>query len=781
MFILVLGISVGSSQDVEREVAVDFARLDSGTTVVAVSKGCNPPPYDVRAALGEGSHCSYPQAPPNWFVIDLGQQRSIRAIEIDWRYNDKSADDFDLRFGATQNALDRVIEVRGIGGRARYWYRVLGEPIEARFVKMEVLTLKNIGWTVVNRLSLYETSRIPRLTEHYSARYTELASRMDGIISRAGEHRVTVAPETAACQARVARTAALLQSTREISERKWAEIGAGYLEVLQAAYDAEAAVSFAIQQAAMPDAPAWVAAVNNMTHAFRHIWPRNTAPELALTCARNEWESGQIVIGAPAGPLSEVNVTWQRLRGPVTLDDDALDVKLVAYLRTVAAPYVTHHIGWWPDGLSPLAPFALPAGEVQPLWVTAKIPADAPPGEYSSTVSIQAAGRPRQQIPITVKVWDFELPTEISLPNIFSLSQMLVEAWYRAEKLTWADLKHTYYDFWLDRRLNPTSLYGVKLPRSEDLDYCLARGMNTFILQYVYSKSVREEEKFQRLLGQLAEWDPILRKGGLFDKAMVYLADEPAKKESVTSEINRRARIIGERFPDMRRFIVLTRPVDLAFGGNVDVWCPSVAAMRPEDVRAVHRRGEKCWWYTVGAFYGLDRPLAESRSMPWLTWKDELDGILLWLLQSGWRGKNKPSKFKPVPGRTMWPDFTVAGHGGYNGIGNLCYPGANGEPWSSMRLEVLRESMEDYEYLALLKKTLAARPAEEYAPLLEVPDKFAVKYGIGETGQFIIDRRRRLGEVLDHLLGSVPGRRSRARTPHPLGTHAIDRTRQHAP
>jgi len=68
-------------------------------------------------------------------------------------------------------------------------------------------------------------------------------------------------------------------------------------------------------------------------------------------------------------------------------------------------------------------------------------------------------------------VWDFTLPTQVSLPNVFSLSQMLVESWYRADKLKWDDLKPTYYDFWLDRRLNPTSLYGAKLPPPEDLDY----------------------------------------------------------------------------------------------------------------------------------------------------------------------------------------------------------------------------------------------------------------------------------------------------------------------
>jgi hypothetical protein len=71
-------------------------------------------------------------------------------------------------------------------------------------------------------------------------------------------------------------------------------------------------------------------------------------------------------------------------------------------------------------------------------------------------------------------------------------------------------------------------------------------------------------------------WDEVLAERDLYDEAIVYLADEPAQKQSITDEINRRAQIIGQRFPQMRRMLVLTRPVDRAFDGSVDIWCPIV-------------------------------------------------------------------------------------------------------------------------------------------------------------------------------------------------------------
>jgi hypothetical protein len=351
-----------------------------------------------------------------------------------------------------------------------------------------------------------------------------------------------------------------------------------------------------------------------------------------------------------------------------------------------------------------------------------------------------------------VRVWDFTLPERISLPNVLSISSLLVDAWYRGEDFGWEDLKSDYYDFWLEHRLNPTSLYGQMLPPPEDLDETLAGGMNAFVMKYVYSGGHRlEEEYFQRTLEKLAEWNEVLAERDLYDEAIVYLADEPAQKQSVTAEINRRASIIGERFPQMRRMLVLTRPVDRAFDGNVDIWCPIVNAMRPQDVQEAHERGEECWWYSVGHFFNMDMPSASARSMPWLSFKHDLDGMLYWTIQSSWRKPNRPSRFHPKPGETIWEAFRPAGHGGHNGIGNMCYPGNDGRPWSSQRLEILREGMEDYEYLVLLREALADRPDSPHARLLEVPEQFATEYAVGTDAEFITERRDAIGRALHEM------------------------------
>ncbi|MFW6438195.1 MAG: glycoside hydrolase domain-containing protein [Armatimonadota bacterium] len=731
--------------------AVDFAHIDQGASVHAVSEGVNPPPYDARAVIGDGSHLSYPGALPNWFELDLGQVRTIRAIEIDRRYSDKGPDDFDISFGMEPGDWHTTIEVRDVGPiEGKYWFRILDEPIEARYVRMEVTELHNYEWTVLNRFSLYATSRIPRLMEENAKRYAWVSERLQRLESDTEQVIGAVPQALDAAAAQAEEFATLLAADGEISEGQWEQMNERFPRLQDEAYEAEGRLSFARLRAAT-EGPVAVGAVGPMTKVFRGIWPEDATDALELSCARNERESGQVVLAALDGDLSDVQVTVDPLSGPATLDG-AIEPGLVCYVRTRSAPTLVHHVGLWPDGISPMAEFDLPRGEVQPIWLTVAIPADAPAGQYETAVHISAGGMPEMTVPVRVRVWNFALPERISLPNVMSVSSQLVDAWYRGEDFGWEDRKSDYYDFWLEHRLNPTSLYGTMQPPAEDLDETLAGGMNAFVIKYIYSGGHRlEEEYFQQALEDLAAWDEVLDERDLYDEAIVYLADEPAEKQSVTDEINRRARIIGERFPQMRRMLVLTRPVDRAFDGSVDIWCPIIPEMRPEDVQEAHERDEECWWYSVGHFFNMDMPSASARSMPWLTFKHDLDGILYWTIQSGWRKPNRPASFHPEPGETIWEAFDPAGHGGHNGIGNMCYPGNDGRPWSSQRLEILREGMEDYEYLVLLREALAERPDSPHARLLEVPDEFATEYALGADPGFITERREAIGQALDEL------------------------------
>ncbi|MFP3903939.1 MAG: discoidin domain-containing protein, partial [Armatimonadota bacterium] len=354
--LLIVGCAVPA--DVAQS-AVDYAHVDSGTTVAFTSEGCNPSPYDVRGAIGDGEHLSYPQAPPNSFILDLGQARQIRSIELDRRYANKGVKHFRLSFGVSQDALDEVIDVEDFGD-SKYWYRILDEPITARFVKFESLELEDIQWTVLNRISLYGTTRIPRLAQQWGNRYRWLGPRMQRIAQDAAPLNITDQIQVADSAYTCANFADLLASDEPISEKQWRQMADRWDVLLQSTQEAEAAVSFAKARQRSGEAGYLIEAISEMEKVFRDICPKGKNT-LELSCAKNEWESGQVAVAAVEGDLEDVEVTWDRLRGPATLGKGSLDCQLVCYVKTEQAPYLTHHIGWWPDGLSPVGPFDLPA------------------------------------------------------------------------------------------------------------------------------------------------------------------------------------------------------------------------------------------------------------------------------------------------------------------------------------------------------------------------------------------------------------------------------------
>ena len=88
------------------------------------------------------------------------------------------------------------------------------------------------------------------------------------------------------------------------------------------------------------------------------------------------------------------------------------------------------------------------------------------------------------------------------------------------------------------------------------------------------------------------------------------------------------------------------------------------------------------------------------RVLPWMCWKYGMKGLLYWSVNY-WTTNPYQD-----PMNTKWQQ---------NGNGSLYYPGPNG-PVPSLRLEVLRDGMEDYEYLARLAEVVAQAKAGGSAP-----------------------------------------------------------------
>ena len=140
---------------------------------------------------------------------------------------------------------------------------------------------------------------------------------------------------------------------------------------------------------------------------------------------------------------------------------------------------------------------------------------------------------------------------------------------------------------------------------------------------------------------------------------------------------------------------------------KIDIWMPSISnyqMQRAHDRQLNH--GEDVWWYFL---YGdmpplpnptvMDRAGLEARITPWLAWLERVDGLAYY----------STTAWSPNPWTDPWP-------GNANGDGFMMYPPkditiafdpcstASNRLVSSIRWELLREGMEDYEYLWLLNR-----------------------------------------------------------------------------
>ena len=223
-----------------------------------------------------------------------------------------------------------------------------------------------------------------------------------------------------------------------------------------------------------------------------------------------------------------------------------------------------------------------------------------------------------------------------------------------------------------------------------------------------------------------------LEQNGWLDKAYIYWFDEPEPGDYAFCKET--FQMLKDAGPKITR--MLTEQPEEALAGPVNLWCPVTPCY---DYQACHDRqklGERIWWYVccgpkapmAGLF--IDHGATDLRAWMWQTWQNDVQGCLIW--ESTWWD----SAAAPTHPQNPWVDpmgWTPEGGCWGNGDGRFLYP-ANQDypsdkrpfvekPVDSIRWEMLREGLEDYEYLYLLRQAIEKKVpgAAAYASLLKVP------------------------------------------------------------
>ena len=527
--------------------------------------------------------------------------------------------------------------------------------------------------------------------------------------------------------------------------------------------------------------------------------PPPGAERAQLEAARGEWEPFQVVVSGDAA-LSGVRARASTLVGGKGARIDPPALYRVEYLQVTTPSSVEGHAGPWPDALVPdvdryvgetrrAFPFAVPKGQARAIWVDVFVPARTPPGLYRGDLTLEAAGQPPVKIPVELTVHGFVLPATSSLPVTFGFAASAVaRAHGHPQPLAGpalAELVTRYNVAALRHRL---SLHGgtfepppfVERNGRVELDFTAydaevgpfldgtadrggpAEGarFSTLDLRLPAKLEGAIRERYAKVM--LAH----LRDKGWLDRVFDYTFDEPA--DDKLKEARAKSERVQKVAPGVPRLI--TKILTPALTGAVDIWCPPVNYVddKPGNSNAPPRadydarlqKGEHLWWYQgcmshgceiVGGDYFtgwpsqvVDAPPVSHRIFEWLTWRYRIGGELYYNTVEAY-----------ARGLDPWRDQRLFGG---NGDGTLFYPGdpqvIGGKtpiPVESIRMKLIREGLEDYEYLRLHEQRFGREATDAIARSI-APRTFKWQ----KDGARLLAARRQLAADLDRVAPLSP-------------------------
>lgn len=505
----------------------------------------------------------------------------------------------------------------------------------------------------------------------------------------------------------------------------------------------------------------WHVWTSTETRHFLRSDPPADSAEVKLGAARNEWVSFQILFRSDSA-LSGVNLQAADLVGPGGTILAGTDTRLYRehQLHLETGTYRNDHFkpDWYPDPLIPFrnpltgkklvgarigaAPFDSPANETHGFWVDIYVPTNAPAGVYRGVYRVTNDPGNARDIPVSLTVWDFALPQTPTLVTAFGSPRL--RNYYRdraknenePEPADWSSVDRQCAEMLSENCINATPPDEMLTPKRQpdgsfEIPSREVHALREFIdlyhvnaLQTPHPSSVVKDSDAERdiLRAWLAAFDraakELDRPGIVF---FTYLRDEPNTLEDYRY-VQKWGHAVREAKSVVKVLVVeqtWTAPgqggADSAWGdlyGDVDIWCPLFSLHRQESAAKRQALGETVWTYTAlcqgkpTPWWHIDFPLLNYRVPAWMAWHDGIKGLLYWGGMSYWRQSKDPWTEAPFYTGNGQPQ---QGNKGiiFNGEGSLVYParavGYDGIV-PTIRLKALRDGIEDYEYLAMLRR-----------------------------------------------------------------------------
>lgn len=427
-----------------------------------------------------------------------------------------------------------------------------------------------------------------------------------------------------------------------------------------------------------------------------------------IAAASGESEGFQLLIMPKDIDLNQVTLSASPLKlggGGSSIAAENIAFNQVGYVKTTKPCYAVERTGWFADPLLSPAHFSVKKGEVQPVWVTIRIPAGTPPGTYSGAVTVKAGNAEAKTLPVRLRVWAFDIPPQgSSLKLAFSWYMDSSKALHGAAEWDAKGMKRKYMDFLLAHRIGPDNIYQGAPPSAEDVKYAVEHGASAFNILNVGWPESYTDAQIESILKTVGNALEQYKKAGVADKAYVYGFDETYREKAIKQIYG----AIGQKFPGLKR--VVSVPSREAIWDYVDVYSLGKGAyfdqLSKGVMAKVRPRGAEFWLYLSTASdppcpnWWIESALIQSRSLWWMMYEIDAEGFLYFAINHAIT-QQKPIDDDGGP-YTSWNPNSFPG---FNGDGHLIYGGKNG-PMSSVRLANIRDGLEDYEYFKLYERLL---------------------------------------------------------------------------
>lgn len=517
-----------------------------------------------------------------------------------------------------------------------------------------------------------------------------------------------------------------------------------------------------------------------------------------LSAARNEFEAFQVVVRSEGGPTQGVSVRLSKpLKGPSTIPDGSVTLYRVGYYDVGQPSNSEGGAGLWPDPLIPdvdtyvgekrnAFPFDIADGESGAVWVDVLVPQDAVPGDYEGELEVTAAGAVLGTVPMQLHVGNFVLPSTSSLASAFGMGwadPCLAHTGQVSCTTSWDEdkgnqLRAVYLRSALEHRFNISSTdYQPPFDAS-------AAHYEKYVLPYLDGTGT------SRLPGaritavaidggddKVAAWVAYAKSKSFFDRLFYYPVDEPSNATS-WNQLIASAKAAHDADPDTRVIITSSILYANANGAtdSVDIFVPVINFIddKPGGEHAGNQRQTYATWEsakpnrTVWAYqscmshgcgecgtttsepyftgwpqYVIDSSAVQNRCFSWLAFSYELTGELYF--------------DSTLQLTTAWDADGQCEFGG-SGDGTLFYPGkpsviggTQDIPVESIRMKLIREGREDYEYLRL------AAAKDEAAAKTIASGLFPHPYECAQPAEKVEQTRAQLFAMLDVVEADAGG------------------------